>query len=478
MLGQKFSEIPPPMEAGSTHVFKPVSARSVFSPMGVQISLPHGNSQPYDVNNVSHPALERLDHFDYLPDHFVNTLAKALEESGHKQQQGALLLVSISNMPMLVSAYGHSVAETILSDLSGAIRGAISANDSVFRIQRDELAIVMTHASTEQVAALGARIGSIIEKCGHLNPSFSALHVIHAIGSVCFPQQASQLIEVLDKAYLALSSAPHGIHRTYLEISEDTEKARQQMGLANYLYRAYQEKRLRMAYQPIIDSRDGSVVHYEALLRIVSPSGQISSAGPLIPIAERMGLIDKIDTMVLELVVKELRQSPNIALAFNVSNLTTDNADWLETFNRLMQETPEIASRLIVEITETAAQRDLRRAAYFVASIQSQGALVALDDFGSGYTSFRQLKSLSVDLVKIDGVFIKDIVQNADSLFFVKTLLDFAKGFGLKAVAEFVESGEIAKKLMDLGVDYLQGYYFGKPENHRSWLNEGEYGRD
>ena len=103
------------------------------------------------------------------------------------------------------------------------------------------------------------------------------------------------------------------------------------------------------------------------------------------------------------------------------------------------------------------------------------GCQVALDDFGSGYTSFRQLKALSVDMVKIDGAFIKDLTDNSDNRFFVKTLLDFTKGFGLQSVAEFVEKGETAKMLMELGVDYMQGYYFGKPENYRSWLNKGEY---
>jgi EAL domain-containing protein (putative c-di-GMP-specific phosphodiesterase class I) len=188
-----------------------------------------------------------------------------------------------------------------------------------------------------------------------------------------------------------------------------------------------------------------------------------------------MGLIDIIDTMVMEMVIEELRRAPDVTLAFNVSNMTTENPVWLERMGELVKETPEIASRLIVEITETAIHRDLRRTAFFVASIQSMGCQVALDDFGSGYTSFRQLKALSVDIVKIDGVFIKDLAQNADNRFFVKTLLDFAQGFGLKTVAEFVETGEITKVLMEMGVDYMQGYYFGKPANHRVWLNEGEY---
>ena len=132
-------------------------------------------------------------------------------------------------------------------------------------------------------------------------------------------------------------------------------------------------------------------------------------------------------------------------------------------------------ARLIFEITETAVHGDLKHSARFCAEVQALGCMVALDDFGSGYTSFRQLKTLSIDFVKIDGAFIRDLTDNADSRLFVKTMLDFIRGFGLKSVAEFVENGEIAKMLMELGVDYLQGYYFGKPENHRSWLSEGEY---
>ena len=167
-----------------------------------------------------------------------------------------------------------------------------------------------------------------------------------------------------------------------------------------------------------------------------------------------------------------------VVLAFNVSNLTTENPMWLDAISQALKETPDIAPRLIVEITETAIHRDLRRTAYFVASLQSMGCQVALDDFGSGYTSFRQLKALSVDMVKIDGMFIKDLARNADNRFFVKILLDFAQGFGLSTVAEFVETGEVTKILMEMGIDYMQGYYFGKPANHRAWLNEGEYGNE
>jgi EAL domain-containing protein (putative c-di-GMP-specific phosphodiesterase class I) len=161
-----------------------------------------------------------------------------------------------------------------------------------------------------------------------------------------------------------------------------------------------------------------------------------------------------------------------VHIAVNVSNLTIQDSGWLTLLTELMMATPEVAKRLTVEITETAVHGDLKHAARFCAEVQALDCLIALDDFGSGYTSFRQLKTLSIDYVKIDGAFVRDLTDNADSRLFVKILLDFTKGFGLKSVAEFVESGEVAKMLMDLGVDYLQGYYFGKPSNTRPWVKE------
>src|SRR5690606_23971568 len=141
-----------------------------------------------------------------------------------------------------------------------------------------------------------------------------------------------------------------------------------------------------------------------------------SSAGGIIPIAEKMGFIDVVDQFVLGKVIEELDASKDIQFTFNVSNLTTDSPKWLAMCTRMLAGREDISSRVIVEITETAAQRDLRQTAYFVASLQALGCRVALDDFGAGYTSFRQLKSLSVDMVKIDGTFVSDLAENSENL--------------------------------------------------------------
>ncbi len=409
------------------------------------------------------------------PAEFVSQLEKTIQTVIANHTSGGLMLVSISNLAMIINAYGHDTSEIVMHDLLRNIQSMLSPGDQMRRLQRDQFGIILASSYPEDAAILATRIHTVIQNFGRDNFATAALYLIGSIGSVSFPLDSTSAQDALDKAYVAVHSLQSAPHRTYEMTRHEADQCRQQMGLANYLFKAFKENRLRLAYQPVIESKTGKTAHYEALLRLVNHTGTISSAGALIPIAERMGLIDLIDTMVMEMVITELRHAPDVTLAFNVSNLTTENPVWLDRLGQLLKETPEIASRLIVEITETAVHRDLRRTAFFVASLQSMGCLVALDDFGSGYTSFRQLKALSVDMVKIDGVFIKDLAHNTDNRFFVKTLLDFAQGFGLATVAEFVENGEITKVLMELGVDYMQGYYFGKPGINRRWLNEGEY---
>lgn len=414
---------------------------------------------------------------DFYPSDFVNALETSIQTVVREHTAGALMLVSITNLAMIINAYGHDVSEVVVHDLTKIIASMLGEGDMVQRLQREQLGVIVTGSYPDDVKVLANRIHNAILNFGRDNFSTASLHIIGTIGSVCFPMETTSAHDALDKAYAASNSLQLVPHRTYETTRHEADQCRQHMGLANYLYNAYKEKRLRMAYQPVVSSKTGQIVHYEALLRMVNHAGKISSAGALIPVAEKMGMIGLIDTMVMELTIEELRKSPKLSLAFNVSNMTTENPEWLDHITDLLKDSPDVASRLTVELTETAAHRDLRRAAYFVASLQSLGCMVALDDFGSGYTSFRQLKALSVDLVKIDGAFIKDIALSADNQFFVKTLMNFAKGFGLETVAEFVENGEIAKILMEMGVDYLQGYYFGKPENHRSWLSDGEYSK-
>lgn len=425
-------------------------------------------------NMIDSPALNSASFASY-PGAFMMKLDSVIQSLKTSDEEGALLLLSIDNLAMMVSGHGFQTSETIMLDIQRTIQSQLSDNDYVERIQRDQFGIILGHGNEARARQFSRDCSNALDHYSFSSKEIS-VHIMSSFISVALPSEGTSAQEAMDQAFIGLHDTAAGDSFNAYHPNQDLAmSARQQMGLANHLNTAIKEDRLRMAYQPVICSKTGSVSHYEALLRLFGKDGSISSAGALIPIAETMGMIDIIDHKTLHMVVDELRNSPNIHLAFNVSTVTTRNEEWLQEFRALLTETPEIAPRIIVEITETAIEHDMNRTQRFIETIQAHGAKVALDDFGSGYTSFRQLKQLSIDMVKIDGSFIKDLVENTDNQLFVRTLLDFSNSFGLTSVAEFVENGEIAKMLMELGVEYMQGYYFGRPENHRSWLDEGEY---
>jgi len=405
---------------------------------------------------------------------FICRLQQFQEVNYHSDQQSSIVVVAVTSLTIIGQAFGQSAAETVMDELEAELRKYLDGNTLIYRIHRDQFGLILPQCDTAKAKRFIDQISDIIRNYG-THSSVGSVHTSSLCGLTSFHPKDAEAAMIVDRAFTDLNRNPGMLYATLMQDPEDSMMARQQMGLANYLTKALREDKLRLAYQPIIDSKTGEVAHYEALLRLVDDKGRISSAGALIPIAERMGLISIVDRKVLEMVIKELETYPQVHLAFNVSNLTTENPEWLSHIQSLLRDRPDVASRLTVEITETAAQRDLRRTAYFVAMLQELGCQVSLDDFGSGYTSFRQLKTLSVDSVKIDGEFIRDLTDNPDNRFFVKTLLEFTELFGLKSIAEFVETGETAKLLMELGVDYMQGYYFSKPENQRSWLKDGEY---
>lgn len=432
-----------------------------------------GNSDRQDMREAQGQGCASVaaDYATGYPAGFTDLLQEVINRNISASVQGALLVVSIENIAMIMRGYGHEISERVIGSLVEKISYLLSPQDTISRLQKDQVGILIPLITEPAARDFAARLHTLLQGVGY-ESEYGSLHVLCSVACISVPRTTRSAVAALDHAFISLKGKQGVIFPALEELPRSSANCRQEMGLANYLSRAIRENRLRLAYQPIISSKTGEISHYEALLRNVSDDGRISSAGALIPVAERMGMIRMIDMWVMEKVVEELKAADNVSLAFNVSNLTTDDDAWLARLKELIGDDPDVARRITVEITETAIHRDLSKTAYFVASIQSLGAQVALDDFGSGYTSFRQLKSLSIDVVKIDGAFIRDLVDNADNRFFVKTLLDFTKGFGLKSVAEFVENGEIAKMLMELGVEYMQGYYFGKPENHRSWRKE------
>jgi len=251
-----------------------------------------------------------------------------------------------------------------------------------------------------------------------------------------------------------------------------THKGRQRRNSAivGTVRAALRQNRLLFAYQPVVFAATGIVDYFECLLRIRDEAGNIQPGAEFITAVEDFGLIGLIDRFVLEKAVQELGTDPNVRLGFNVSGLTACDRPWLRTLSSRLRNRPDLAGRMIVEITETAALDDIEETARFVDTLRDAGCRVALDDFGAGHTSLRHLQSLAVDTVKIDGSFIRNLADSPENRVFLRHLLGLTKGFGLSTIAECVENAADAALLIAEGIGYLQGYHIGAPTTQRPWL--------
>jgi EAL domain-containing protein (putative c-di-GMP-specific phosphodiesterase class I) len=188
-----------------------------------------------------------------------------------------------------------------------------------------------------------------------------------------------------------------------------------------------------------------------------------------VPVAEKLGLVRMLDYRMIELAVQELVDTPQLNLSVNVSPASTLDPNWSSGLAALLRANPGTAERLIVEITETAAIQDIDDTRGFVRRLKDLGCRIAIDDFGAGHTSFRNLRRLGADIVKIDGEFVQNIVKSEEDRAFVHTLLDLSRRLGHQTVAEWVQDEEAAALLAGWGCDYLQGALVGLASIERCW---------
>lgn len=232
----------------------------------------------------------------------------------------------------------------------------------------------------------------------------------------------------------------------------------------NAMRKSLCNNKIQFMYQPIIDRRTGIISYYECLLRMPDKNDNLISVGPMIEDAESKGVITIIDHMVLDMAIEELTKNQDATLAINISNLGLLNQTLLKKACELLGQ-HQVANRLIIEITETSLNNHYNHTKHFIDTLHTLGCRFALDDFGSGFTSFKQLSNLCIDIIKIDGSYIRDITQNKQSKLFVEALINLASSQGIKTVAEFVENGEIAKYLVDTDISAMQGNFFMPASN-------------
>lgn len=282
-------------------------------------------------------------------------------------------------------------------------------------------------------------------------------------GGVALPRHGRTAEEAMARAREALHIARqsgNGHFVPYIHSPARQAQRRANAALSTELVAALQERRLSLAFQPVVDIETRTPQFHEALVRINRP-GDVA-ASDFAAFAERLGLIRLIDRYVLDLALDVLVRTGR-RISINVSADTVGDTEWMARLTTTLAARPALAERLIVEITETAMIKNLEEAASFVGRLHEAGCRVAIDDFGAGFSSFRNLRVLDVDIVKIDGTFVENLAKSRDDQVFVRILTELAKSFGITTVAEWVQDEETVAILKSFGVDAIQGRLTGAP---------------
>lgn len=398
-------------------------------------------------------------------------LAEAIATAQAQERHCGFLVASIDRLAIINDSYGFDAADEVIVAVGERLARTLRSTDVIGRTAGNKFGVILKNCTEGDIAVVADRLRAVV-RGDVVDTRAGRVSVTSSVGAVWLPGSASSSQEAMLRAEEALERA-RSRGRDGFSIyhhSELREGARLRlMAVADEVVAALKEDRLIFAYQPIVDAKTREVAEYECLLRMIKPDGSIAPAGHFIPAAEQLGLVRLVDRRALEMAVATLHANPEVNLSVNVSGTTAQDSAFLQSFVEFVQQNAVVASRLVVELTETAALHHFEENARFVSRLREMGCRVAIDDFGAGYTSFRNLQMLRVDKVKIDGSYVAALKSSPENQVFVRTLVDLAKNFNLKTTAEWVGSEEEACLLEGFGVDHFQGFFFGEPQIKPAW---------
>jgi diguanylate cyclase (GGDEF)-like protein len=408
--------------------------------------------------------------------HLLAALAESIEEATRFRASFAFMLIGIDHLGRINDAFGFDVADDVIAELAQRIRVRLRGGDIMGRFSGNKFGLVLKNCTADDanIAAerflAGIRDDVIPTKSGPVS-------VTATIGAISIPRYGRDVNEAVNRAQEALDAAKRrrrGSFNLWRPNVERDAQRRVNIRVTDEIVKALNERRIVCAFEPVVRADRSGPAFYEALVRMKQDDGQLLLAPDIVPVAERLGLIRLVDHRVLELVIAELAETPDVQLSLNISPATTTDPDWWATIESMMRAHPGVAERLIVEITETVAIQDLDDIRGFVNRLKALGSRIAIDDFGAGYTSFRNLRKLAVDIVKIDGAFVQNIAHSADDRAFVQTLIDLCRRLEIQTVAEWVQDETSARMLQDWGCNYIQGRLTGLASAERPWLQGTE----
>ena len=404
--------------------------------------------------------------------HTAGHIARTIEAAATSHRAAAYIVVGIDKMSFVNEAVGMEAGDALLRGVAQRLAQMMPTRAVLGRVGGDMFGILLPEILGSEYKTFAENILQTFRDQPVVT-SVTPLHITVSIGGVRLPSVAKTATEAVIFAEQALHDAHQRGRNLFVEYMDSPERVhenRQLLELSERIKHAFKHDGFRLAYQPIIEASTGLILFYEALVRMFDDRGQPIAAAHFVPAIEQLGLAFELDRRVLDLAVKDMEAYPDLYLAINVSSLTAALAGWPEHVQKILSVRPEVAKRLVIEITETAAIVDVGETKRFVESLRELGGRVALDDFGAGSTSIRHLRSLSLTIMKIDKDLLHNLMTNAEQQHLVRMLIELARGLGLKTVAEGVETEDVADWLRLAKVDMMQGYYFGKPSLEKPWL--------
>ncbi len=407
----------------------------------------------------------------YNRSYFQTELERAVERTKRSGQAYALLYIDLDNFKYVNDTLGHAAGDHLLIDIAGILLKRARRSDLTARLGGDEFTVllydVQEPAAVHVAESFRQALADFVFKHGAERVDIGC-----SIGVAMITRETQSPTQVLSQADIACHLAKRGgRNRVHLFKPADESSVNamsMDMGWSRRIKEAIENGRFALACQPIVDTRTREIESYEVLIRMLDDNNEIILPGGFMPSAERLGLAVEIEKWVIfnaiETLAIQRKTLPHLRYSINLSGQTLSDHSVCDLILDKLTHSGLDPAALTFEVTETVAIADMTLAEAFLAKLQKIGCRTALDDFGSGLSSFAYLRDLPVDSVKIDGRFVKNLAESPVDQAMVKAMNDIAHALGKKTVAEFVENEECFQLLKQYGVDYAQGYHLGRPD--------------
>ncbi|MBT0960935.1 putative bifunctional diguanylate cyclase/phosphodiesterase [Denitromonas iodatirespirans] len=389
-------------------------------------------------------------------------------EVGRSQRHASpftLLLLDLDNFKLINDHYGHACGDRFLQQFSGAVAAALRPGDIFARYGGDEFVVVLPEADMEQGYTVAQRVLDVARGVEIEAKNGDRIHASASIGVAVFPDHAADPKDLFLFADTMMYRAKaEGKERVRLPTNADVMtvfRDLSEMGVA--VLAAVEEKRITPYFQPILGIADKQVAAVEVLSRI-EINGEVIRADQFIEIAEKVGVIHRLDAIVIEAALAKVAGTDYDGyLFFNLSPRALVLSEFTTTLRTIVAASGFPPERIVFEITERDTVKNLSLLQRFLSELRAEGFKLAIDDFGSGFSSFHYLRNFTFDFLKIEGDFVANMLSSERDQVFVRSITALARQLDIKVIAEFVENAEILALLDEIGIDYAQGYLIGRP---------------